>query len=115
MEVSEYIRSEINKHLKKYKMRASNEDIDEMIIEVLNGTYAFQIIYDEIYNELDDYKLHSFIPIDYKKIVVKEESLYNAKVYSYDGGKRFQWFEKETLIFDNSIIRDIKLNKIIKD
>lgn len=114
MEISEYIRSEINKHLKKYKMHASNEDIDEMVTETLNGTYAFQLIYVDVYNELNDYKLHSFIPIDYKKIVVKEESQYNARVYSYDGGKRFQWFERETLIFDVSTIRNIKLNKIIK-
>ena len=35
-------------------------------------------------------------------------------VFHYDGGKRFQWFETETLILNPSIIREMKLNQIIK-
>jgi len=36
------------------------------------------------------------------------------KMWSYDGGQRYQWSEMETLVFDPSVIRDIKLESIIK-
>jgi hypothetical protein len=34
-------------------------------------------------------------------------------MWSYDGGQRYQWSEMETLIFDPSIIRNIKLESIL--
>jgi hypothetical protein len=35
-------------------------------------------------------------------------------MWSYDGGKRFQWISMETLFFDPSVIRNIKIEEIIK-
>jgi hypothetical protein len=87
------------------------KDIDEMVEAVLNGTYAFQIIYSDME---DNYSFYSFIPRDYRKIVFREETDQTSAAYSYDGGKRFQWFETETLLLDSSIIREMKLNQIIK-
>jgi hypothetical protein len=34
-------------------------------------------------------------------------------MWSYDGGQRYQWGEMETLVFDPSVIRNIKLESIL--
>lgn len=114
MEISQYIRSEIAKHMEKHRMLVRDEDIDEMVEEALKGTYAFQLIYNDMKSTEFDRSFYSFIPIDHRKIVFREETDITSAAYSYDGGKRFQWFETETLLLDPSIIREIKLNQIIK-
>lgn len=114
MEISQYIRNEIAGHMEKHRMLVRDEDIDEMVDEALKGTYAFQIIYNDMKDAEFDCQFYSFIAIDHKKIVFREETEQTSAIYSYDGGKRFQWFEKETLQLDASIIREMKLNQIIK-
>ena len=119
MEIAKYIRKEITKHMDKHRMLIHKKDIDEMVDEALKGTYAFQLIYNDMKDTEFDCSFYSFIPIDYRKIVFREETdqtsaAYSSAAYSYDGGKRFQWFETETLLLDASIIREIKLNQIIK-
>ena len=114
MEIAEYIRNEIVKHMNKHRMLVRTGDIDEMVEEALKGTYAFQLIYNDMKDTEFDCSFYSFIPIDHRKIVFREETDQTSAVYSYDGGKRFQWFETETLLLDASIIREIKLNQIIK-
>ena len=116
MEISQYIRNEIAKHMDKHRVMVLKSDIEEMVEEALKGTYAFQIIYNNIDSEdgMFNYSLYSFIPIDYRKIVFREETDQTSAAYSYDGGKRFQWFDTETLILDSSIIREMKINQIIK-
>jgi len=96
-------------------MLIRTEDIDEMVDEALKGTYAFQLIYNDMVKDAEfDCLFYSFIPIDHRKIVFREETNQTSAVYSYDAGKRFQWFEIETLILDSSIIREMKINQIIK-
>ena len=114
MEVSQYIRNEIVKHMEKHRMLVRDEDIDEMVGEVLKGTYAFQIIYNDMKDAEFDCSFYSFIPIDHRNIVFREDTENTSASYSYDGGKRFQWFDKETLLLDSSIIREMKINQIIK-
>jgi len=116
MEISEYIRNEITSHMQKHSVMVLKSDIEEMVEEAMKGTYAFQIIYSDI-NSVDrmfSYSFYSFIKLDHSKIVFQEETEQTSAVYSYDGGKRFQWFETETLILNPSIIREMKLNQIIK-
>lgn len=98
----------------KHRMLIHKKDIDEMVEEALKGTYAFQLIYNDMKDTEFDCSFYSFIPIDHRKIVFREETDQTSAAYSYDGGKRFQWFETETLLLDASIIREIKLNQIIK-
>lgn len=117
--VEEYIRSEIYNHMEKYKIMVSKSDIEEMVEETMKGTYAFQIIYNDLVDDSKEarmlnYSFYSFIGIDYRKIVFRDEDETFYAKYSYDGGKRFQWSEIETLILNPSIIREMKLNKIIK-
>ena len=116
MEITEYIRNEITNHMQKHRVMVLKSDIEEMVEEALKGTYAFQIIYNNIDSEdgMFNYSLYSFIPIDYRKIVFREETDQTSADYSYDGGKRFQWFDTETLLLDSSIIREMKINQIIK-
>ena len=116
MEIAKYIRKEITKHMDKHRVMVLKSDIEEMVEEALKGTYAFQIIYNNIDSEdgMFNYSLYSFIPIDYRKIVFREETDQTSAAYSYDGGKRFQWFDTETLLLDSSIIREMKINQIIK-
>jgi hypothetical protein len=116
MELSEYIRTEISNHMQKHRVMVLKSDIEEMVEEALKGTYAFQIIYSDIDSEdrMFSYSLYSFIKLDHSKIVFREETEQTSAAYSYDGGKRFQWFETETLLLNPSIIREMKLNKIIK-
>jgi hypothetical protein len=114
MEIAKYIRKEITKHMDKHRILIHKKDIDEMVDEALKGTYAFQLIYNDMKDTEFDCSFYSFIPIDHRKIVFREETDQTSAVYSYDGGKRFQWFETETLLLDSSIIREIKLNQIIK-
>ena len=114
MEIAEYIRNEIIEHMYKHRMLIREKDIVELVDEALKGTYAFQIIYSEMEDTEFDFSFYSFIPRDHRKIVFREETEQTSAVYSYDGGKRFQWFETETLLLDPSIIREMKLNKIIK-
>ena len=116
MEITEYIRNEITNHMQKHRVMVLKSDIEEMVEEALKGTYAFQIIYNNIDSEdgMFNYSLYSFIPIDYRKIVFREETDQTSAAYSYDGVKRFQWFDTETLLLDSSIIREIKINQIIK-
>jgi hypothetical protein len=114
MEIAEYIRNEITNHMQKHRVMVLKSDIEEMVEEALKGTYAFQIIYNDIDSEVFNYSLYSFIKLDHSKIVFREETEQTSAAYSYDGGKRFQWFETETLLLDPSIIREMKLNQIIK-
>ena len=117
MEIAEYIRNEITNHMQKHRVMVLKSTIEEMVEEALKGTYAFQIIYNDIDSDEDrmfNYSLYSFIKLDHSKIVFREETEQTSAAYSYDGGKRFQWFETETLILNPSTIREMKLNKIIK-
>ena len=116
MEIAEYIRNEVSNHMQKHRMMVLKSDIEEMVEEALKGTYAFQIIYNNIDSEdrMFDYSFYSFIKLDHSKIVFREETEQTSATYSYDGGKRFQWFDTETLLLNPSIIREMKLNQIIK-
>jgi hypothetical protein len=117
MEIAEYIRNEVSNHMQKHRMMVLKSDIEEMVEEALKGTYAFQIIYNNIDSTEDrmfDCSFYSFIKLDHSKIVFREETEQTSAVYSYDGGKRFQWFDTETLLLNPSIIREMKLNQIIK-
>ena len=107
--VKNYIKEVIDNHQKLFGVDFDivRDTIEE---EVNNGVYAFQIIYNnnsqvELIKNLDyNLCIHEDILASFKN--------YN-KMWSYDGGQRFQWTEMETLIFDPSVIRNIKIEEII--
>ena len=99
-----YISDYIEFHLESHRLAYKSHQIDDMVDLVLSGVTAFRIIYNS-YNLLSwnilDHHLLCFIDNDF------------GRMYSYDGGKRFQWNETETIVLDKTIMRKIKLDNIL--
>ena len=121
--VNEYIRGEITRHLEIYKISYRNEQIDEMVESVLAGTGAFQIIFEQVIDPFGEdagedgverYFLERGKSLD-RKLVLKIGQIYGTTMhftYSYDGGKRYQWSEMETILIDLDALREIKLKNL---
>lgn len=107
MDIKQQISSDIESHMNKFNLTGwSNSNfIEHLTDKVLSGSFAFQLIYDDLFR-LSEYKV-----LDKSKI----KSMINQvgeTIYSYDGS-HFQWSEWETLIIDQSIIRQLKLQEIL--
>jgi hypothetical protein len=108
-----YIKESIIDHFFLHRIRVSDDVIDDLVNEVLNGNFAFQIIYNDYYEEypfLYRFKLYKIL--DHTKLLKRDDGPGGGLIWSYDGGKRYQWSESETLKLDNSITREIKLKEI---
>lgn len=104
--VKNYIKEVIDNHQKLFGVDFDivRDTIEE---EVNNGVYAFQIIYNN-WSQVELIK-----NLDYNLCIHEINLSHLGKMWSYDGGQRFQWTEMETLIFDPSLIRNIKIEEII--
>jgi len=117
MTIKNYIRETIDEHENKWKVFFNSEICNAIHDGVINdGVYAFQIIYsfDAFENNVEE-----IVTLDHK-LCVHEKDLVELQrdmgiMWSYDGGQRYQWSEMETLIFDPSVIRNIKLEKVLND
>ena len=109
----EWIRQEILYHMERHRIMAHSEIVDEMVAAAAKGCYAFNIIYIDIGDPDYDCILSSFSELDHSQIRVRAATEDTSLVFSYDGGKRFQWFDKETIYIDPAKVRDIKINQII--
>jgi hypothetical protein len=109
--LDKYINETIDKHEKEFGLYFSNNAREVIKESIIKGIYAFNITYDILL------KVNEIKYLDYK--LCKHENdldvLLKNKVWSYDGGQRYQWSEIETLIFDTSVIRNIKLEKVLND
>jgi hypothetical protein len=122
MKTEEYIRSEITRHLDIHKISYREAQITEMAQLVLVGTSAFQIIFNQVFDPFCEdgdeiYLLEKWKSLD--RSLIKEMfttfgkgTVYHQLMYSYDGGKRYQWTERETILIDLRILRDIKINEL---
>lgn len=123
MKTEDYIRAEITRHLGVHNISYREDQISEMVESVLSGTGAFQIIFDEVFDPFreDDYdygderySLERWKPLD-RSLIKKTDTIYDTTMhftYSYDGGKRYQWSEMETIVIDLEALREIKLNNL---
>jgi len=111
--ISNYIESVINNHEKEFGLYFSHTTRIEIERCVNKATYAFQLIYTSgsgpgnLVNEI------KFLD---HNLCVHEDILGSPgrdKMWSYDGGQRYQWSEMETLVFNPSVIRNIKLESIL--
>jgi hypothetical protein len=111
--ISNYIESVIDNHQKEFALYFTRTTRFEIERYINKGTYAFQLIYTSgggpgnLVNEI------KFLD---HKLCVHENILGSPgrdKMWSYDGGQRYQWSEMETLVFDPSVIRNIKLESIL--
>lgn len=114
--INNYIESVIDNHEKEFGLyfnRTTREVIHDAIIK---GIYAFNIIYR---SRTTPYQLGNLVyEIKFLEhnLCVHEDILGSPsrnKMWSYDGGQRYQWGEMETLVFDPSVIRNIKLESIL--
>lgn len=112
-EAREWIRQEILAHMERHRIMAHLEIVDEMVAASTKGCYAFNIIYIDIGDPDYDCILSSFSELDHSQIRVRPATADTSLVFSYDGGKRFQWFDKETIYIDPAKVREIKINQII--
>lgn len=109
----EWIKKEILAHMERHRIMAHLEIVDEMVAASTKGCYAFNIIYIDIGDPDYDCILSSFSELDHSQIRVRPATADTSLVFSYDGGKRFQWFDKETIYIDPAKVREIKINQII--
>ena len=118
--INNYIKSIIDIHQEIHGIYFHSIHREYVKEQVNKGVYAFQVIYVDhnLSNGLLSQTTKEIKNLDYSLLKSKNvyepggEEFFN-KLWSYDG-KRFQWSDTETLIFDPSKIRDIKLEEIIK-
>jgi hypothetical protein len=111
----EWIRQEILYHMERHRIMAYPEIVEEMVQASMKGCYAFNIVYLDIGDPDYESILSSFGELDHSQIRVRVATADTDLAFSYDGGKRFQWFDKETIYIDPAKVRDIKISQIIKD
>lgn len=123
MKTEDYIRAEITRHLGVHNISYREDQIDEMVESALSGTGAFQIVFDQVFDPFGEdggedseerYFLQRWKPLD-RSLILKTGKLYGATMhftYSYDGGKRYQWSEMETIVIDQAALREIKLGEL---
>ncbi len=110
MDYQTEIESQITNHLTKHGLYAGvvKDFSKHLVNSVLSGNYAFQLIYG------GDYRVEEWKVLDRNLVCSTMGPTLTEKVFSYDGGKRFQWSEQETLLIDMRIIRELKLNTILQ-
>ena len=120
MKVVSYIESIIDMHQKEHGIYFHSIHREYIQDQVNKGIYAFQVIYVVESNSGHDIGTVSKQINNLDCSLLKSKNIYEPggeeffnKLWAYDG-KRFQWSNTETLVFDPSKIRDIKLEEIIK-
>lgn len=117
MEVEEWIKGEIRSHMEKHGINATESQIWSMTEAALGGCLAFSIIYafsERAWDEPGPHmEMETFNRLDHTQVLCRPGTDGFSRVYSYDGGKRYQWFEPETLLLDPARIREIKLGQVL--
>jgi predicted methyltransferase len=105
-----YIKNQIESHFKKHQIHINPDDLNCIIDETMKGTYAFQIIYED----LPEFSMHEpWYTFKLYKKLKRTNVCYDGNLWSYDGGKQYKYFDSETLVFDLRVIRELKLNQIL--
>ena len=95
-------------------MYFSEENSDYIKMQINTGIFAFGIKYEPSLGKRL-YQVNIIIPLDWTK--VKSENIYDRDGTFintlWSRGGPFQYSSRETLIFNPSIIREIKLDSII--
>ena len=119
MILDSYINSVIDKHELQYEIEIDDVFRKQIKSSILKNCFAFQIIYKPTLGNHRYMMVTKIIKnLDIDK--VKSKDIYEGvefinTIYSYDGTDNFKYAERETILFDKSTIRNLKLNHIIKD
>jgi hypothetical protein len=113
-----YIESIIDIHQETHGIYFHSNHREYIIDKVNKGVYAFQVKYRYSMPGGSGTVTKGIKNLDYS--LLRSKNIYGPggeifnKLWSYDGGQRYQWTEIETLFFDPSVIRNIKLEEIIQ-
>ena len=108
-----YIKNQIESHFKKHHIHINPNDLNSIIDETLKGTYAFQIIYEDIEFSSIDFDTIPLYTFKLYKKLQRTNVCNDGNLWSYDGGKQYKYNDIETLVFDLRVIRELKLNQIL--
>jgi hypothetical protein len=127
MTVKRYINNIIDNHQSNNSIYFDLDSRDYIQRNIKNGIFAFQIIYSSkspdpslpVFGGANGARIRLVLVVtlvknlNYNKLLFSKGYNGLSDMWSYDGGVRFQWSDTETLVFDPSIIRNIKLNQIL--
>ena len=117
MTVKSYINNIIDNHQSNNSIYFDLDSREYIQRNIKNGIFAFQIIYSP---KSPDPSLPLFVfvvtlvkNLNHNKLLFFKGSEDLSNMWSYDGTDNYKYSERETLIFNPSIIRNIKLNQIL--
>jgi hypothetical protein len=108
MYISDKIRTYLRNEFVERSISIADYELESIVDSALSGNFIFRIIYDDsLLNVGYSYKEHYVV--DYDKFISSND----GDLVSIDGGIRFQWSKREVIVVDKSMIRDLKINKIL--
>lgn len=119
MEAESWVREQILSHLERHRIMPIEDIVESIVDAAAQGCYAFNIRYLNIGATLTldptfESVLNGFEKLDHRLIFYRPATETTSAAFSYDGGRRFQWFEPETIFLDPAKVREIKIDQIIR-
>lgn len=113
MTVKSYINNIIDNHQSNNSIYFDSESRDYIQTNIENGIFAFQIIY-SLRLDINEMLVVTLVKnLNHNKLLFFKGIEDLSNMWSYDGTDNYKYSERETLIFNPSIIRNIKLNQIL--
>ena len=113
MTVKSYINNIIDNHQSNNSIYFDSESRDYIQTNIENGIFAFQIIY-SLRLDINEMLVVTLVKnLNHNKLLFFKGNEDLSNMWSYDGTDNYKYSERETLIFNPSIIRNIKLNQIL--
>ena len=117
MTVKSYINSIIDNHQSNNSIYFDSESRDYIQTNIENGVFSFQIIYSPKSSDTSSPLFVLVVTLvknlNHNKLLFFKGNEDLSNMWSYDGTDNYKYSERETLIFNPSIIRNIKLNQIL--
>ena len=114
MTFKSYVNSIIDNHQSDNSIYFDSESRDYIHTNIENGIFAFQIIY-SLKLDINEMLVVTLVKnLNHNKLLFFKGNEDLSNMWSYDGTDNYKYSEGETLIFNPSIIRNIKLNQILK-
>ncbi len=118
MILDNYIDSVLDEHELKYEIEIDTHIRKLIKSDIRNDIFAFQIIYRPTLGNHKYMMVTKIVkPLEISNIksndVYSDDNFLNT-IYSYDGTDNYKYSERETILFDKSIIRNFKLENILQ-
>lgn len=122
MTFNSYINNIIDNHQSNNSIYFDSEYRDYIQTNIENAIFAFQIIYTDkgaaqtgsLKLDINEMSVVILVKnLNYNKLLFFKGNEDLSSMWSYDGTDNYKYSDSETLVFDPSIIRNIKLNQIL--